>query len=387
MNSQQNPSPAIPEKVDLVVFNFTEEALKELSDKAAAIDFTTKDGYQNGKQLVAECRSLWVATDKRRKALGKDARTYLEQVNSLGNLLAERLKQIAIPVKDKLDEIDNQKKAEKEAKQKAEEAKIAAIQSRITDMVAIPFGFPADAPLADIQAAVDDLDKMPIDDTFAEFRAEAERTKAVTLQRLNSAIQVKIKLEAEQAALAKQREEMRLEREQMEAQKKADEEARAIAEAARIAREHEEKKRQAAIDAKNQAIRMEQEKEAAKIKVAQEKIEADKKAAQLAEQEKVRVENERLQAQREQEAKLQREKEEAEQRKADQEEKRLREEAARPDKEKLLAFANDGIRELMERVPLVENPDMVAVRDFILDQLDNVQSVIVDAINNPKQSD
>lgn len=134
------------------------------------------------------------------------------------------------------------------------------------------------------KAAIDDLEKIAIDDSWEEFASDAAKAKDANLAGLRTLLADRIKYEAEQAELAKLRAEA-------EARAKADHEA-AIAAAAVAKAQAEEKERAEAAERKAKQAIADAEAAANAERLAAEKREAELKLA--AEQ----AENRRLQQER-----------------------------------------------------------------------------------------
>lgn len=155
----------------------------------------------------------------------------------------------------------------------AEEARVYAHKNRIAQIRAI-----VDAHIGDIscniQSAIETIEnKYPIDPSWEEFLAEASQVKTDSIQILKAAFSSQVQREAEQAELARLREEAAA-REQKEREERI---AREAAESARIAAEQ-------AAAAERQRLADEQARKDAETK----------EAIERAEREKIEAENARL---------------------------------------------------------------------------------------------
>lgn len=174
-----------------------------------------------------------------------------------------------------------------------------------------------------LQEAIDRVNQFKIDESFEEFEAEAHRAKQSALDNLNERLQERIKYEAEQAELARLRQEA-AEREQKEREERI---AREAAEAARIAAEQ-------AAEAERRRIQDEADRQAREAQLAVERAQREKaetEAAALRQQQEAeaaaKAAHER--AEREKQAAI-----EAERKRVAEEQAALAAEAARREKDK-----------------------------------------------------
>lgn len=241
--------------------------LAALSDKyqGAIYDVTTRDGMNAAKEARAEIR----APRYRVEQIRKDAK---RPILELGKMLDAEAKRITTEIHKIEDPIDAQIKAEeqrikneKQAKIAAEVARVEAIKERIKGLEGNQLLTPSSGSEL-IGQHISDLDGIVIDDSFAEFREAAERTKDGALDRLRALHAAAVEHEAEQA---------RIEAERVE-----------------IERLRSEREKQNRIE--RQRIEAEREKQEAAAKAAREKLEADR----LAQEEAARAETERLAAER-----------------------------------------------------------------------------------------
>jgi len=165
--------------------------------------------------------------------LAKEAKGTLNNLKNEVDQQAEsyiaRITAIEAPIHEQIVNENNRKAAEKKAKEEAEEKRKAVIEERINDMreaVALVAGKSA----ADIAVAIGDIESVVVDQTFAEFQQRAEAAKAATLGRLKGLHAATLTLEAEQKRLEEVRERL--------AREKAEQDAAAAKERARIAEEN-----------------------------------------------------------------------------------------------------------------------------------------------------
>lgn len=138
----------------------------------------------------------------------------------------------------------------------------------------------------EIQALIDQLNAVVIDETFEEFKLDAEQTRDRSLSKLNALLAAKKQYEADQAELA------RLRAEAEERTKKENEEriAREATERARIATE------KAAEDEKQRLIAEAAHQEAETKRLQEEAIKAQEAAAQALRDAELKAESDKQQA-------------------------------------------------------------------------------------------
>lgn len=273
-----------------------ETELVELASKSKSIvAITNKDGRTECHAAAMVAKDARVGIEKAGKAAREDATAFSKAV------IAEekRLVDLIEPEEKRLiglrDEWDAARKAEKEAAEAAERARISAIQEKIE---LIKRG-PMNATMLDAAGAETVLDlasEIEIDDSFGEFYGDAVEAKADAISKLReivsakvsaeaTAARIKAEQEAEAARLAVERERMAAERAELdrqqaeqraaEAKRQAEERARLDAERAELDRQRKE-----LADAKAEQDR-----------IAAEKADAERKAAALAEAEKLAAES------------------------------------------------------------------------------------------------
>lgn len=331
-----------------VVFSVTDAGIAELEAKhrGLVVAHGDKKGYLALTQAIAEVRTARTDVEKRRKELKQDALDYGRLVDSTAKAITERLEAIEGPLKANKEQIDAENERIKREKEEAEQKRIAILQSRIAEFSAVPSRMISESAdklslkirlLTDYEITTED---------FQEFAGQAAEAIAGTIEALERMLADRIAAdEAESARLAEQ---ARIDAERKaEAKRLAAEQARLAAERAEFDRQQAEARRQqeAADRARREAEAAEQAKRDAEARAQQAEIDrqrAELKAAQdaLAEQQRKAAEA----AQAEAEAKA---KKEAEKAAKDAKAKLDAEiEAARPDREKIIAHARKCIDEI-----------------------------------------
>lgn len=241
-----------------LVLTKTEDELRELAAKSADITaITNADGREQVHSSRMVLKNLRVDIQNRGKEAREDATKFGKAV------IAEEKRIIAIisPEEDRLqtlqDAWDDAIEAEKQAKITAELKRVADLQERVAELRGNRMLTPTSGAEL-IAEHISDLVGIAIDDSFEEFREQAEAAKAQGLQWLNDLHVAAVAHETEQARIKAEREELEQLR-AAQAKRDADERAR-IAE--------EERQAKAARDA-------EAAKHAAEMKAAREKQEAE----------------------------------------------------------------------------------------------------------------
>ena len=210
------------------------------------------------------------ALDEVGKELTEEARRTVDQVNAKRREVRERLEALQKETRAPLDEWEA-----------AEAARVADLEDRLRDFTDDLPGL--DASSAEIETTISEIEAIPIDDTWAEFKDRAQAAKTGTLEVLRDLLEKAKVREAERAELERLRAEM-AEREAAEQRRRADE--RRKAEAERIEREKAE--------AAERAVKAAEERAAREKAAAEERHKRELEAA--AERERKAVEAERQRA-------------------------------------------------------------------------------------------
>lgn len=256
----------------IVKFELTPEAITEMVKEYESLSITPgdKESYQTVHQAKMVCVKARTGTDKRRKELGSDARQWISDVNSKAQELIGPLLPLEEKLKAMLDEED-----QREAK--IEQARLEKIHGLMVDIdLIIQSGMGYDITSGVIQKAITTLTNYKISAVDFEERTEqAEAEKAAGLETLNRILADRIKWETDQAEAAKVKAEQ-----EAEAKKLAQEKAEF--EAARIAEREKQAEIQAKLDLEREVKEKEAAKiaaqEAEKIRLEREQLDRDRKA-------------------------------------------------------------------------------------------------------------
>ena len=253
-----------PASMESILARIEQEVRAVVPDLSTA---TSRKAIASTAYKIARSKT---ALDEVGKELTEEARRTVDQVNAKRREVRERLEALQKETRAPLDEWE------------AVEAKrVADLEDRLKDFTDDLPGL--DASSAEIETTISEIDAIPIDDTWAEFKDRAQAAKTGTLEVLADLLEKARVREAERAEL---------ERLRVEA----------------AAREEEDRRRQAEERRKTEAERIEREKaeaaeraaKAAEERAAREKAEAEERHQReldaAAERERLAVEAERQRA-------------------------------------------------------------------------------------------
>jgi len=249
----------------------TDIGLDKLKERYLTVpDVATKDGYDLVVSGARELRDIRVSVEKKRKELKAGALEWGRLVDSEAKRITGELLQLENPIKEAKKVIDNEKARIKEEKRIADEKRKNEILARIDEIRILVSAYVGKTSEA-IDSIRQETVNLDLSEGFDEFTETAERVKDSTIAGLDSLYErTKDQEEAakrqaeEETRLAAEREKFRLEQEEQE-KKRIAEQAKKD-EADKIAREKQEQERLA-----------EQEKRDAADKIAREKREAEEK--------------------------------------------------------------------------------------------------------------
>lgn len=349
-------------EMSLTVLDKREAELTVLAESAKDITITgpeDKEGYKIVREKRIELKNARISVQNDGKDLRENAvkfqKTVIAREKQLIAIIAEEESRLS-NAEDQYD------KWQEEARIKREREENERIQKRIDSLA--KFSYALDLyeakvmPEEDFQALLGHAEAgwKKEQEMLESKRIEDERLKAEALeaQRLY------------EERIKKESEELERKKAEYEAQRKADLE---LAERAKKEREYiEEQQRK-----ENERIRKEQEAEAAKIRAEREAFEAEKRKAD----EEKRIEQAKLEAAEkariEEQARVKREADEKAERERKATEEAERQEALKPDKEKLLTFA-----EGLPGIPCPKINDIAAanILDVAFDKIEEIREFI-----------
>jgi len=283
------------EQTEITEFKKSEAALAVLRVKYAIVpDFTTKEGYEEGRQGIAELRTLRTTLDKARLKLNADDQARIKYRNSEAKRITGELVALEDPLKIAKGEFDMIAERKAEAERRAEEARVGRIEERIGMLgngMKAHAGLPISVLDEHLAALNNNFSGFDFEDYSETAVQECSRVEAHILQ----AIEERKKLDAENIELEKMREEMRLQKEELakeqERQRVINEEAEAKIKAAGEALEVEKAKAREELQEQQRLVDDRIEKQ----RISEELVEAEKVAK---EHEVKRVEMEKQEAAR-----------------------------------------------------------------------------------------
>ncbi|HYE70634.1 MAG TPA: hypothetical protein VD932_03830 [Aquabacterium sp.] len=242
--------------------------------KGVVFDVSTPKGMKEACEARAAIREPRYEVERVRKAVKAPLLKLSKEIDGRAAEITEKLLEIEEPVDQQIKAEEARKEAEKQARIAAEVKRVADIQERIAELRGNQLLTPADGSKL-IAEHIADLERIAVDESFAEFRDLAAATKAATLERLNKLLTAAQAHEAEQ-------ERIRLEREELARQRQAQEEANRKQRERIAAEEAEARRKREAEEAQLRAQREENERVA----------KAQRDAAE-AEQQRIAAENRR----------------------------------------------------------------------------------------------
>jgi hypothetical protein len=223
-------------------FDAVAEGIQSLKAQYAGVvyDVSTGKGMTEAKGARAAIREPRYAIENTRKAAKAPILALGKRLDGRAAEITDELLAIEEPIDQQIKAEETRKEAERQAKIEAEKKRVADIQDRINELRGT-IGAASTSSAALILEHIGDLDRIQIDDSFAEFRQQAEDAKTATLATLAKMYDERVQHEAEQARIKAEREELtRLRAEQEERQRKERAQREAEEAEARRKREAEE---------------------------------------------------------------------------------------------------------------------------------------------------
>lgn len=330
-------------ETQLVPYDLSMAVIEGLKEKY--MDITILPGDQSAYEMVKagqkECRKIRLDCEEWHKDKKKDILVWGRHYDGEKN----RILGLVEPIESRLKDV---RKVEDDRIKAIEDARINAIGDKVQEIreMGESLGNMEAQELADWELL---LKEMVIEeDEYQELTAEARITRNSSLINIRNALDWRMKKDMEE-------EEQKVEAAKLEEQRKAQ-----AAEAKRL-----------------EAIRLEQEEKAAEqwakdeeIRTAKEKIVADRKAEQD------RKDREKREAEIKLQARIDALREAEEKEEADQREKE-RQEALKPDKEKLINFADDFLKKgALSILPILNNPKADSILSEAVTQIGKISDWI-----------
>lgn len=280
------------------------ELLADIRQKATSLvpDITTA----KGRKEIASVAHAVARTKTYLDGLGKEQTDKFKEI-------PKRIDANRKQIRDTLDALKDEVRAPLTQYEAAEEARVAALQSRLARLNELGSSASIEIAAADLQVMLQEVEQNALDDSWQELLPQATVAKELATKRLGEALAARQKYESEQAELEqlrqKQAEQDRIDRERLIAEQAAEQARREEENRQRLEREaaqhrEQEAQRQAQV-AQQAAEQARRDSEAAEL--ARQKAEAnaarqaEEAAARAAEQERQRIEQEQARKQQEDE--------------------------------------------------------------------------------------
>ncbi|MFQ2659165.1 hypothetical protein ACK3ZC_08440 [Aeromonas caviae] len=274
------------------------ELLADIRQKATSLvpDITTA----KGRKEIASIAHAVARTKTYLDGLGKEQTDKFKEI-------PKRIDANRKQIRDTLDALKDEVRAPLTQYEAAEEARVAALQSRLARLNELGSSASIEIAAADLQVMLNEVEQNALDDTWQELLPQATVAKELAAKRLGEALAARLKYEAEQAELEqlrqKQAEQDRIDRERLIAEQAAEQARREEENRQRLEREaaqhrEQEAQRQAQV-AQQAAEQARRDSEAAELARQQAEanaaLQAEEAAARAAEQERQRIADEQRQ--------------------------------------------------------------------------------------------
>lgn len=212
---------------EIAEYNATAAALADLRSKYEKVLFPveTPKGMKDALAARKELRDIRFGLEKMRKEIKEPALRRCQLIDSEAKEITARLTALEDPIDKQIKAEEQRKEAEKLERERVERERVAAIRTKIDFIKRLPFDSANDSA-EDIATTIDELEPLQIDDSYAEFTAEAQAAKEGALIALKT-LHVTTKAREEEAARLK------AEREELDRQRAEIERMRAELEAAK----------------------------------------------------------------------------------------------------------------------------------------------------------
>lgn len=195
------------QETQVVKFDITEAAIVALADKYADPKVPQgKEEYDELKAGIKEVRDLRVAVDKERKKQTAAALEHQRAVNTMGNGIIDRLKDIEEPMKAAKLEVDEAEERRVRELEEAEEKRLTGINGRI-DKIELYGVVSINDSIEDVKQRLARVKELDPTQGFDEFAKTAAEYQAKALENLKSGLE-KLEQQAELDKKAKELEEL-----------------------------------------------------------------------------------------------------------------------------------------------------------------------------------
>lgn len=212
---------------EIAEYNATAAALADLRSKYEKVLFPveTPKGMKDALAARKELRDIRFGLEKMRKEIKEPVLRRCQLIDSEAKEITARLTALEDPIDKQIKAEEQRKEAEKLERERVERERVAAIRTKIDFIKRLPFDSANDSA-EDIATTIDELEPLQIDDSYAEFAAEAQAAKEgalIALQTLHVTTKAReeedARLKAEREELDRQRAELERMRAELEAAK------------------------------------------------------------------------------------------------------------------------------------------------------------------------
>lgn len=255
---EQYPELYVSGGLDQFYQQIREQVMSEVPDLA------TKKG-------IARIKSLAASVSTRKMDVVKPGRDYLRVIKAKPKLIEAVLRDF----EDKMDALRDEVRQPVTELEENEKARIAALDQRIVAIQSFSGKVTNESPSSEIKLWISELEAIAIDGTWSEYKERAQVAKDAAAQKLNQSLQSRLTWEAQQAEIARLKEE-REEQERIQREKEIADRARHEAEQKALREKLESEQREQA--AKDALLKAEQDARDAKLKAEQDAKDAAERA-------------------------------------------------------------------------------------------------------------
>lgn len=243
--------------------------------KGVVYEVASTKGMDEAKAARVAIREPRYEIERIRKSAKAPILALGKKLDSEAARITSELLKLEEPIDQQIKAEEDRKERERQAKIEAEQKRVADLQERVAELRGCQM-LSASSGSALIAEHIEDLERLPVDETLQEFQQQGADAKAAGLSRLRELHAAAVAHETEQARI-------KAEREELTRLRKADEERQA-ADRARIAEEERVAKdaRDAETARQNEELRKQREAQAAEA--ARVKAEQDAEAKRLADE-------------------------------------------------------------------------------------------------------
>ncbi len=286
--------------MEIVEYSKTQAVLGDLRQRYEGLvyEVTTAKGMIDARKARAEIREWRTGLEKERVRIKAPALERSRLIDSEAKRITTELLKLEGPIDEQIKAEEDRKEKERLAKEEAEKTRVETLRGRIMQISEIPYQ-ERGRTSTEISIVLESTREIPVDETFQEFRPEAQIVKDGVLEELEKMLFETLAMEQEKARIIAEREELaklRAEQDQWlwEAEKKrVEDEAKA-----KVAREVEEIQTRQEREAESKRIAAERSKMEAERKAALDRIasERETEAKQIASERKVHEDKMRAEA-------------------------------------------------------------------------------------------